>query len=112
MPPLHVHRSEDEAWHVLEGRLSIHLPGRSSEIGPGEAAFGPRGVPHTYRVESEQATCLAVTTPSGFDAFVRELGEPAPVHELPPPREHDVARIAEIAARYGIEILGPPGAMP
>jgi quercetin dioxygenase-like cupin family protein len=26
MPPLHVHRREEEAFYVLEGQLSLHLP--------------------------------------------------------------------------------------
>ena len=113
MPPLHVHHEEDEVWRVLEGRLSLHLPGESLEVSAGESAFGPRGVPHTYRVESERATWLAIAAPAGFDAFVREVAEPAEADDLPPAgRAHDVHRIAGIGARYGIEILGPPGAMP
>jgi len=113
MPPLHVHRREDEVFQMLEGRLSLHLPDGSLEIGPGQAAFAPRGVPHVYRVESETARWLAIATPAGFDAFVREVGEPAPDDVLPPEgRAHDPARMAEISERYGIELLGPPGTMP
>jgi quercetin dioxygenase-like cupin family protein len=112
MPPLHVHHEEDEVFHVLEGRLSLHLPGASIEVGPGETAFAPRGVPHVYRVESERAAWLGIAAPAGFDAFVREVSRPAEAEELPPPQAHDVARIAEIGARYGIELLGPPGTMP
>jgi quercetin dioxygenase-like cupin family protein len=113
MPPLHVHRREDEVFYMLEGRVSVHLPGSSVEIGPGEAAFAPRDVPHAYRVESDTARWLAIATPAGFDAFVREVGEPAPEAVLPPEgREHDPARLAEISAAYGIELLGPPGTLP
>jgi hypothetical protein len=54
-----------------------------------------------------------IATPAGFDAFVREVGEPAPEDALPPEgREHDPARIGEIGARYEIELLGPPGTLP
>ena len=113
MPPLHVHRREDEVFYLLEGRVSLHLAGSSLEIGPGQAAFAPRDVPHVYGVESETARWLAIATPAGFDAFVREVGEPAPEDVLPPVgRAHDPARIAEIGARRGIELLGPPGTMP
>jgi mannose-6-phosphate isomerase-like protein (cupin superfamily) len=113
MPPLHLHRREDEVFYVLEGRLSVHLPDSSVEIGPGEAIFAPRDIPHAYRVESETARWLAIATPAGFDAFVREVGEPAPEEVLPPEgRVHDQARLAEISARYGIELLGPPGTLP
>ena len=113
MPPLHVHRREDEIFSVLEGTLSLHQPGGSIELGPGQAAFAARDVPHVYRVESETARWLAIAAPAGFDAFVREVGEPAPEETLPPEgRVHDPARIAEIGARYGIELLGPPGTLP
>ena len=53
-------------------------------LGPGQAALAPRDVPHAYRVESEEARWLVITTPAGFDAFVREVAEPAPAEELPP----------------------------
>ena len=113
MPPLHVHRREDETFYVLEGKLLLHLPDGSVELGPGGAAFAPRGVPHAYRVESETARWLAIATPAGFDAFVREVGEPAPEDVLPPEgRVHDSARLGEVAARYDIELLGPPGTLP
>jgi hypothetical protein len=93
--------------------VSLHLPGRSLELGVGEAFFASRGVPHVYRVESETARWLAVATPAGFDEFVREAGEPAGAETLPPEgREHDPERLAEIAGRHGIELLGPPGTMP
>ena len=113
MPPLHVHRREDEIFYVLDGMLSLHLPDSSIELGPGEAAFAPRDVPHVYRVESETARWLGIAAPAGFEAFVREAGTPAPEEALPPEgRVHDPARLAEISARYGIELLGPPGMLP
>jgi quercetin dioxygenase-like cupin family protein len=113
MPPLHIHRREDEIFYVLEGKLSLHLPGGSVELGPGQAAFAPRDVAHVYRVESETARWLGITAPAGFDGFVREAGDPAPEEVLPPEgRTHDPARLGEIAGRYGIELLGPPGTLP
>jgi len=44
---------------------------------------------------------------------VAEVAEPAGAPTLPPaPQSIDPARVTEIAASYGIEILGPPGALP
>jgi hypothetical protein len=78
-----------------------------------EACFAPRGVPHVYRVESETARWLGIATPARFDDFVREAGEPTPEDTLPPEgRVHDPARLAQIAASHGIELLGPPGTLP
>jgi quercetin dioxygenase-like cupin family protein len=113
MPPLHVHRRDDETFYVLDGELTLFVAGEQLVIGAGQAAFAPRDVPHAYRVESEEARWLVITTPAGFDAFVREVSEPAPAEELPPAgRAVDPAVVGQAAAKVGIEILGPPGALP
>jgi mannose-6-phosphate isomerase-like protein (cupin superfamily) len=113
MPPLHVHHREDETFYVVEGELSVFVGEERMIIGAGQAAFGPREVPHSYRVESERGRWLVITTPAGFDSFVREVSDPAPAEQLPPAgRTHDPAVLAEAAARVGIDILGPPGALP
>jgi mannose-6-phosphate isomerase-like protein (cupin superfamily) len=113
MPPLHVHRRDDETFYVLEGELRLFVAAEQIEVGPGKAAFAPRDVPHTYRVESEEARWLVITAPAGFEDFVREVAEPAPAEELPPHgREVDPAVLGQAAAKVGIEILGPPGTLP
>ena len=72
MPPLHVHRTDDEAWVVLEGEVSFFAGSNEPiRVAAGGVAFGPRGVAHTYRVESDvPARILAVCTPGDFAAFV------------------------------------------
>jgi mannose-6-phosphate isomerase-like protein (cupin superfamily) len=113
MPPLHVHRHDDEAFYVLEGELTLFAGGEQRVLSPGKAALAPRDVPHAYRVESDEARWLVITTPAGFDAFVREVAEPAPADELPPAgRPFDPAALAQAAAKVGIEILGVPGTLP
>ncbi len=111
MPPLHVHHETDEVFYVLDGRLSLHLPGRSVELGAGDAFLAPHGVPHVYRVESRTARWLGIGAPAGFAEFVRDASD-EPVGDGFPDREPDVARVAAAAARHGIELLGPPGTMP
>ncbi len=113
MPPLHVHRRDDETFYVLEGELTLFVAGEQIVLGPGQAALAARDVPHAYRVESEEARWLLITTPAGFDDFVREVADPAPADELPPAeRPVDPAAPAQAAAKVGIEIVGPPGALP
>ena len=98
---------------MLEGEVTLFVAGEQIVLGPGQAALAPRDVPHAYRVESEEARWLVITTPAGFDAFVREVAEPAPADELPPAgRPVDPAVVGQAAARVGIEILGAPGALP
>jgi quercetin dioxygenase-like cupin family protein len=113
MPPLHVHRHDDETFYVLEGELTLFVGGEQIVLGPGQAALAPRDVPHAYRVESVEAHWLLITTPAGFDSFVREVAQPAPADELPPAeRPIDPAVLGQAAGKVGIEILGAPGALP
>ena len=113
MPPLHVHHREGETFVVLEGTLSLHVPGRSVTLEAGEAFLAPKGVPHVYRVESDRARWLGVSTPGGFASFVLAASVPAEVDDLPPvDRELDLAQLVACAEEHGIEILGPPGTMP
>lgn len=113
MPPLHVHRRDDESFYAIEGEVSLFVGDKHMTLRAGQALLAPRGVPHTYRVESEEARSLVLGTPAGFDGFVREVAEPAPGDELPPPgRPVDPAHLAQVAAKYGIEILGPAGTLP
>jgi quercetin dioxygenase-like cupin family protein len=113
MPPLHVHHLEDETFVVLEGELTVHTPEGSVSLSAGEALVAPKGVPHVYRVESATARWLAVTTPGDFAKFVLAASEPAEYDGLPPAgREVDPGPVFAIADAHGIDILGPPGAMP
>jgi quercetin dioxygenase-like cupin family protein len=113
MPPLHVHHREEETFYVLEGQMTLFVGGEQLVLAAGQAAVAPRGVPHVYRVDSERARWLAVSSPAGFADFVRAVSEPAPVDELPPAgRPVDPAGIAQAGAEHDIEILAPPGTLP
>ena len=109
--PLHVHHREDEWFYVLEGELTFWVGGQVVDAPAGSFVYGPRDIPHTFIVASEQARFLLVTEPAGFDAFFRAASEPAARLEIPPaPTEPpDIAGLTALAASYGIEILGPPG---
>jgi mannose-6-phosphate isomerase-like protein (cupin superfamily) len=113
MPPLHVHHVDDETFMVLEGEVSLHTPGASVTAGPGGIVYAPRGVPHVYRVESGMARWRVFSSPPAFPEFLLETSVPATAAELPTgPPSISPERLTEVAARYGIEILGPPGTMP
>jgi quercetin dioxygenase-like cupin family protein len=109
--PLHVHRREDEWFYVLEGELTLWVGGHVIHAPSGAFVYGPRDVPHTFIVASEEARFLIVTEPAGFDVFFRAAAAPADRLEIPPPPTEapDIAGLTALAAEYGIEILGPPG---
>ena len=110
--PLHVHRREDEWFYVIEGALTLWVDGEALEVPAGSFAYGPRDLRHTFLVSSPSpARFLLGTEPSGFEDFVRELGQPAEALTLAPASVElpSPERMTTIAAKYGMEILGPPG---
>ena len=46
--PLHLHRSDDEAWYVLEGVLRVKVGDDDVELRAGSGVLVPHGTPHTY----------------------------------------------------------------
>jgi mannose-6-phosphate isomerase-like protein (cupin superfamily) len=46
--PLHLHRSDDEAWYVLEGVLRVQVGNDVVEARAGSGVLVPRGTRHTY----------------------------------------------------------------
>lgn len=109
--PLHVHHKEDEWFYVTEGELTFWVGGETIVAGPGGFVYGPRDIPHTFVVSSEQARFLLVVEPAGFEEIVRSVGVPAMTRTIPPAsiEPPDMAKLAGLAAELGVEILGPPG---
>jgi quercetin dioxygenase-like cupin family protein len=107
MPPVHVH-DEDETVCVVEGRMTFYVGGDLLDVRAGDSFVAPKGVPHTYRVESDGgARWLSVTKTGRFEAFVRAVGH------LPAGLSVRTAiAFTAAAAENGIEIVGPPGALP
>jgi quercetin dioxygenase-like cupin family protein len=99
-PPLHSH-PQDETFYVLEGELTAWLVepeladdrtdppqwvrSRARRCPVGAVLFAPAGAPHTFRVESDTARMLFLSTPAGIEDYVRALGEPAQWPWLQPP---------------------------
>ena len=60
---LHVHYSDDEAWHVLEGILTFRFSDRTIEAPAGTTVFVPAGVAHTYYEAAGPTRYLIIMTP-------------------------------------------------
>ncbi len=98
--PRHLHTREDEVVYVLDGHVSFHVAGTKLDLRTGMSAVLPRGREHFYCVESERARMLHIFAPAGLEGYVAEWPdseEPAGVEQL-----------VTTAARYGVEITGPP----
>jgi mannose-6-phosphate isomerase-like protein (cupin superfamily) len=110
-PPLHRHLDEDELFYLLAGTARFRCDGDDFTAGPGDFVLLPVGLAHTFTVGlDEPLRALQITTPSGFEQFVAEAGEPAPQRGLPDHAPADPAALGHAAARHRVEILGPPPA--
>ncbi|MEA2480087.1 MAG: hypothetical protein QOJ07_2009 [Thermoleophilaceae bacterium] len=130
-PPLHSH-PQDETLYVLEGEVTAWVveteqpagtaaqppawvSERARRCGPGAVIFAPAGMPHTFRVESDTARLLTISTPAGIEDYVLALSEPARWPWLQPPA--DGPRISaerrDAADReHGLVVHGPPPPAP
>ncbi|MDX6585024.1 MAG: hypothetical protein QOI10_4208 [Solirubrobacterales bacterium] len=109
-PPRHVHTREDEVFMVEAGAVTFWIDERELAAGPGTTVYMPRGVPHTFRVDSDGAVILGVMTPGHFESLFRQLGVPAPERTLPPAGAvpFDVARVMAAQEERGTRVVGPP----
>jgi quercetin dioxygenase-like cupin family protein len=80
---LHVHHSDDEAWHVLDGELTFRYSDRTETAGPGTTVFVLAGVAHTYTAGAN-SRYLIVLTPrlSALIAALQADRDPARQHEI------------------------------
>jgi hypothetical protein len=103
-PPLHIHCTEDEVFHILEGQCRLRIDGKD--------LLAPRGAPHTYRVESDVARWLTITCGRDFERLVRALSRPAIRDGLPerspPPTPDQVRALEDACRRHDIILVGPP----
>ena len=110
--PMHIHRNEDEVFHLLEGTMRFRVDGTDPVIHAGQIMLAPKGVPHAFRVESlTGARCLTMTTGGDFERMIREMAKPAASAELMPyvePNMQMQQSLAMACARNGIDIIGGP----
>jgi quercetin dioxygenase-like cupin family protein len=125
-PPLHSHPQDETLW-LLEGRMTAWIVEPDVAEDPGEppgwfashardcpvgaVIFAPAGCPHTFRVESDTARLLSLSTPAGIEDMIRGLAEPALWPWLqPPPDGPRVApeEIARVERETGMVRHGPP----
>ena len=82
---LHVHHSDDEAWHVLDGELTFRFADRTEKAGPGTTVFVPAGMAHTYSA-APGTRYLIILTPR-IAALISALQA-----DRDPARQHDIYR--------------------
>ena len=103
-PKPHVHNEDEEIFHILEGDCAFYADGATVRAGAGQTVVLPRGIPHCFRNTSDRpASFLTITTPGGFDRFIRACARPAnPGGTPPPPDADEIARIMNAASDFGV----------
>ncbi|MCZ4262242.1 hypothetical protein O4G76_15480 [Limimaricola sp. G21655-S1] len=104
--PLHRHAADIESLYVIEGELSIFLeclPCRSDTAGA--FAHFALGAIHGFRVESETARFLLLTTPHHGE-FYRAISR-VPNEAEDPDEPMDQAVIMAACRDYDVEFVGP-----
>ncbi|GAC1508590.1 MAG: hypothetical protein NVS1B3_09970 [Candidatus Dormibacteraceae bacterium] len=103
----HVHHNEDEAFWLLEGHMDLEVGGKQIAVHPGDYAFGPRNIPHSFATGEAGCRVLFILTPGGFENLIMATSEPARTRTVPPPSDEmpDIARLQKILAPFGGEIL-------
>ncbi len=104
-PPLHVHHRQTETFHVLESRYEFAVGERRFAATPGCTLMVPAGAPHAFRNvgDGPGRFLFALTPAEDAEGFFRALAGQTAGGAMPPPEA-----LAELAARFGMEFVGPP----
>jgi quercetin dioxygenase-like cupin family protein len=97
-PPPHEHPWL-EAYYVLEGEVAVTQSGTEVVHGPGAFLTTPAGMTHTYRIASEQARFLVITTGDRASVFFADVAA-----NVPPgaPTPESLPTLIEVAKRNGL----------
>jgi quercetin dioxygenase-like cupin family protein len=102
--PRHRHHWEDELVVVVAGRLAVWIDGDWAEVVAGGTVFLPRGSEHALLAVSDEVRLLITFAPAGFEDVYQELAKID--------GDADLGRLVAVAARYGVEVTGPPPDQP
>ena len=102
-PPLHFHTTFEDSFFVLDGLLTVQLGDDVVELGSGDFATAPPGVPHSVtNAHADQGACRAVNllTPGvGFDRYISQIDHLA--------AKGDHEGMERLNAEYDVTIVGP-----
>jgi len=94
--PLHLHRSDDEAWYVLEGALCVRLGTEVIEARTGSSVLVPRGTAHTYWNPGPGLCRYLLVTTSNVYALIKAI------HAMP---ERTPAALRAVFGKYDSELI-------
>ena len=103
VPPAHSHSDNEEIMYCLEGMLRCLVGGEVRDLKPGERAFTPRGVVHSFsNPHDRMARALIILTPDIGAQYFRDVAA-----VVGSPGGPDPAKLADVMRRHGL-VLAPP----
>ena len=97
MPFLHLHRTYEEAFYLIQGEVEFYIGDNEVRAVPGSAMLIPPSAPHCFRNVGEgEADWIVITTPPVAVQLIEEVGSVAP---------GDLDALAELFDRYDSELL-------
>lgn len=105
--PLHFHKDDVESFYVIDGEITFFIGDEPGvRAGAGSFVHVPGGTVHGFRIESETARYLILTTPRHGE-FYRAISLPSRPGGLPPLESVDGAQIQKACEEYGIDFVEP-----
>src|SRR6266851_9565695 len=95
--PLHLHRTDDEAWYVLEGVLRVRVGNDDVELRAGSGVLVPRGTPHTYWNPGPDRVRYLLIMTSRIYQLIEDL------HTM---KERTAAGLCAVFDKHDSELLG------
>jgi mannose-6-phosphate isomerase-like protein (cupin superfamily) len=85
------HTREDISLYVLDGSIRLRIGDRTVDVGKGDFARIPRGIPHEIQPTAQPARIMLIATPAGLEKLIGELA-----------RTPGIDQQREAARRYGV----------
>ena len=96
-PPMHLHRDEEEVFHILQGELDFSVAGIETTLKAGDMMRIPAGMPHAWRNRTDHVALMIV---------MFAPGGPEKIFEMIAGRSND--EISAILDELGTVVVGPP----
>jgi mannose-6-phosphate isomerase-like protein (cupin superfamily) len=104
-PAYHLHHEQDEWFYVMKGEFIVKVGDDEFRLGPGDAAFAPRKIPHAFAKISEgEGQVMVLFQPAGsMEDFFKQMSKLG--KEIPKDQE---STLKDLWRAHGMEIVGPP----